>query len=123
MIPLNDDILEYTDGNGFSARCRIRLEKRPGMTTVVATDISNYERCVSVTNSVELIASAVCEHFDIPRSELVLIEHYDDRSNRVARSGQKTERFAWVSFERGEDPTWRHITKEQVEKLLGHELP
>jgi len=148
-----DTTLPYRSGYriGF---CRLRLfqpRERPisASAPVVAlvTEHSENEG-LSITNGIEVIATAICRRYGLNPQHTILIEHYDDRAQSdsweqgfAARLPGRSdgEKFSCVIFEamqtvKGEvksepaafrlrRPQWQPLSKSAVEALIGAPLP
>ena len=112
---------------------------------VIATEVED-NPSASITNTAAKVAAQVCQHLGVHPSRLVWVEHYDERANAPIRSyarekyathnGDDDERFSIVTFDFREarnqrniggaslgEPTWKHTTKADIEKLIGETLP
>jgi hypothetical protein len=113
------------------------------------TDLGDENPGLSITNGIEYAVSAVLKRWpEINSARLVVIEHYDNRpagalaSERVRRvldiGRENGEPFDLVTFGVGLEalrlrkqanvaqpsrPLWKHISKADVESLVGGSLP
>lgn len=113
-----DTIHHYKRYLGCASRCRIRIYQDPERTPVViATELQDNEG-TSITNMAERLASEWSRDEQTGQpTEIIWIEHYP--AERLFK-----ETFALVTFgrdERGEftTPQWQHITRAEVEQMIG----
>ena len=123
MQQIINEEFPYMGLGTFPSVCRLRaFEVEDAPTVVIATELPQNPG-TSVTNAVQDIAVQAYKWLERPQRGITLIEHYEkDSTERYAQ-----ERFAHVMFEHTEGgrfsgSTWRVITKEEVERLIGQAL-
>jgi hypothetical protein len=120
--PFLDSLCRYRGLLGGPAHCRLRIFEVPGEAPVViATELPDNPG-TSVTNFAEHLATAVWHLLERPPAGLTWIEHYPPQETGTRRE----ESFALVLFTqidgRYYGPRWRHVTREEVETLIGGAL-
>lgn len=108
-------LFKYKGFHGCDCVCDIEVYDN----IVIATEISQNEG-TSITNVAEDLAKQVCDKFAIQYDLLTWIEHYPRRLGM-------SETFDLVKFNVSamgfDSPEWKRISREGVEKLIGHKLP
>ena len=123
-------------------RCRIFEHKS---TVLLFTELDERNPGWSITNGIEYAIRTVMERWpNLPLSQLVVIEHYDDREKQSQgqaprcsteiRDGGETfdfvqANYSWPDFaaafdqRRDLDVKWKPVTKQEVESFIGGRLP
>ncbi len=150
MPLLRDSEHSFRDSKGAEGFCRIHIypgtEASGGLPIVVLSEPTE-NTGPSITNTIEQLAAEILARYlgqqDGLEPPFVLVEHYPDRQPRGARARWHDpffgETFALVSFKRWSPrlrqapwsrrlvatlgtPTWRHVSRGDVESLLGQPL-
>ena len=134
-----DGIFEYEDQRfPMVSNCACHLQVwqslKSGTAVVIATEL-NRSPGASVTNTAERWAAEVCREYLLDPLKTVFIEHYDRRDGRIdpdfAPETFDTITFKWSdarSYKEldqplfAEKPEWKHVTKAEVEALIGEKL-
>jgi antiviral defense system Shedu protein SduA len=134
VVPVHDEELSYRSWRGTEGRFWARIFEGPAGTVALLTDIPYGDARPSVTNNIERAAQCVCERFGLEGRAITFVEHYDNRDERLALnfvSAWKPETFDQVTFEvlpsrpgeRFARPKWVEMTKSDIERLVGGNLP
>lgn len=105
------------------ARCRVRIWDGEQTVVVYSEDAENPG--MSVTNAAEVIATGVVADFNLDPQRTRWIEHYPEKYFEVYGQKHKAQEtfaevlFYWNFRKRAYAPHWVHITKEEVERLVG----
>jgi hypothetical protein len=121
-MPIKEFTHNWKDWKNIDCSCRVRIfagaGEQTGKTVVITTDTNHGN---SVTNQAEHIATDVIRRQNIHRLDLVFIEHYEKQA--VFEETYDLVNFKWNTREkRFEQPNWKHLTKEDVEKMAGEVL-
>ena len=100
---------EYQYKGLWGCNCICYLEVQDHL--VIATELDQNQG-TSITNFAEHLATQVCEQFNIPKNQLVWIEHYPDNHYRSEEYDLVTFTLVNGIFKK---PQWRPLTA--VEKL------
>lgn len=140
----------YRDWKGAQGHCRVRIyhaTEASGYLPVVIVTNPNDNDGPSVTNTIEQLGAEILSRY-LPEQDgleppFVLIEHYPDRQPRGVDARWHDPFFAetfdlltfetwsprprWTGSKRGMFPSfgtlkWRHISREDVEQLVGELL-
>ena len=140
---------EFTAGNGFDGWCEVRIfdgTPESGGLPIVMLSEPEGDSGPSVTNTVEQLAAEVFTRYlgeqDGLEPPFLVIEHYYDRNPERYHEDFFEEHFDRVTFAdykvhrrvvRGADgphvyvkfgsPTWDHVKRAEVERLVGEPLP
>lgn len=133
-----DGRFEYRDDRyPMGSDCAIYLWvwQRGDQNVVIATEL-NKSPGASVTNTCEKWAAEVCREYLLDPMKTCFIEHYDRRKSEVdpdfpaetfdritftwadARSYKELDQPLYAS-----KPQWKHLTKAEVEEMVGEKLP
>ena len=135
MPAIVDEVYEYRGYHGCESRCRIRIYRPTGKPPVIiASEEAEQNPGTSITNMAEQIATDVSRIHGLAHEPFVWIEHYDDRAISAAHrhsagplGRENGESFDRVEFRRVgtrlTHPSWQHLSKEEVEALIGQSLP
>jgi Shedu protein SduA, C-terminal len=134
VVPVHDKELSYRSWRGTEGRFWARIFEGQAGTVALLTDIPYGAARPSVTNNIERAAQCTCERFGLDARAITFVEHYDNRDERLALnfvSAWEPEIFDQVTFEvlpsrPGEGfarPKWVEMTKSDVERLVGGNLP
>jgi hypothetical protein len=133
-----EEIYDYRGYHDCESRCRIRVYELPGgALAIVASDLEGElahlgeNHGTSITNMTEHLATAWRKRY--PGRPLAWIEHYPARGCCWTRQGRKVwqlgETFDRVFFSWNNrqqcycKPTWKHLGRAGLEKLLGEAWP
>lgn len=106
------------------ARCLVRIWDSVVATVVMLTELPNNPG-MSVTNACEDIATRIVQDFGINPQHTRFIEHYPEEKTVVyGKEHIRKETFdevffTWDSRNRADEPHWKSLTKEEVERLVG----
>lgn len=117
--PTLDLLYHYRGFGNAPSHCRIRVyEPREAPLVVVATELPDNQG-TSITNYAEPLAMAIAQLLEASRETFLWIEHYLERGTLP----HQRENFARVLFSgRSSSTRWEHLTREQVEELIGGKL-
>ncbi len=122
MQQIADENFDYLGLHSFPSQCRLRVFEGPGLPLVVIATERADNPGTSVTNAAEVLATQVYQWLEYPARGIVFIEHYE----KDGEENYAQERFALVSFAEFDgqfiSPEWRHITKEEIEGMIGQPL-
>ena len=117
-FPFRDDLLR-------EGKCRLRVWQEPEQVPVVLFTELDDNAGTSITNMIEHIAWEAFKLLERPTSGIQVIEHYRDRGMVRGKAIYKEE-FDMVTFTQiangFDDPCWRRICKEEVERIIGNIL-
>ena len=121
-----DQTFAYRGYFGCTSQCRLRVWEETGQVPVVLFTERDDNKGTSITNRIEHIAWEAYKLLERPAAGMTVIEHYPQRGF-LGRRALYEEQFALVSFttrtESGyRHPAWRHIPKEEVERMVGQIL-
>jgi hypothetical protein len=106
------------------AKCLVRIWDSVVATVVMLTELPNNPG-MSVTNACEEIASRVVQDFGIKPQRTRFIEHYPEEMTVLhGREHVRKETFdeiffTWDVRNRADEPHWKPLAKEEVERLVG----
>jgi hypothetical protein len=130
------DYFPYEGYFGHPASCKFDVYENDTRRVVIVTEVAQNPG-TSVTNRIEVVAETadgaigkghLFGNYGTPDKPTVLIEHYDNNSYSTGRG---SEDFSVVRFEtentwcqspracRYANPSWYHLDKAEVERLLG----
>ena len=141
-MPLTHDLThEYHGYHTPGAVCRVRIYERPGAVPVVIVSELAENKNTSITNMAEYLAAEIPAKY-LPgvfesdqQPPFVWVEHYP--RERLAYGRNVREAYDLVTFvnyrpkqvlEAGRwrvklgAPEWRHVTKAEVEQLIGESI-
>lgn len=120
---LIDEELPYLAA-GKPAAHRIRVYETDSWATLVITDSSKKNACISVTNSVEPLVEEFLRQFSRFRFErLVIVEHFEPY--QLLATPTNEESFSFVKLSRNakngvlHNPTWTYASRAKVESWTG----
>ena len=120
-----DQTFPYLGYYDCPSQCRLRVWQEPGQVPVVLFTELDDNPGTSITNMIEYIAWEAFKLLERPESGMVTIEHYRDRGIVRGKPLYKEE-FDLVTFTQTasgfDDPCWRRISKEEVERIIGETL-
>ena len=120
-----DQTFPYRGYYDCESRCRLRVWQEPGQVPVVLFTELDDNPGTSITNMIEYIAWEAFKLLERPETGMIVIEHYRDRG-MVRGKAMYKEEFDMVTFTRTangyDNPCWRRICKEDVEKIIGDTL-
>ncbi len=113
---------DYRDPNfGNDSSCFLRVYKiADGVTVAVATELAD-NKGPSITNSAETLWCEVVKEYGLDPTTTYFVEHYPHR-------GTEDETYDFVELHWYDDntlarhPKWRHVPRQEVEKLIGEPL-
>lgn len=108
--------IRYIAGNKTIGFCFLDIYENNGLTIAVVTEPED-NTGASITNAIEQVAGTIDKlGFDVD----VLIEHYDifDKEEWSSVKFQRTEYIEKTGDTEYIDPSWKHMTKEEFEKLI-----
>ncbi|MDO8613275.1 MAG: hypothetical protein Q7R32_10715 [Dehalococcoidia bacterium] len=117
LVEDKPELFAYKAGNGFDGVCAIeRIDLEDGRTAIICEEIDGNPG-QSITNSIEHIATQLCDQFDIEPEMLVLIEHYDTWYARetewdIVEFGRRSRESGFA------DPAWHPLSPHDW-KMLG----
>lgn len=78
----------------------------------------------SITNAIERVAWEAFKLLERPECGMVTIEHYRDRGMVRGKAMYKEFDLVTLTQTAGcfDDPCWRRISKEEVERIIGQTL-
>ena len=122
MIPDSkyiDQIYHFKGAWDVPSFCGLKIITKKDKTVVILTELYDSNPGSSVTSWIDKLATGLIREFEIEPEKLILIEHNPDRKSSLEFF---KETFDMVSFEwDGEkliNPSWKRITKEEVDNLL-----
>jgi hypothetical protein len=122
MQQIADERFEFSGLHEFPSECRLRVFEGPGLPLVVIATERPDNPGTSITNAAELLATQVYKWLEYPARGIVFLEHYE----KDGEESYAKERFALVSFIELDgqfiSPKWQHISKEEVEGMIGQTL-
>ncbi len=123
MERLVDTHYEHKPKIGTPAACCLSILHSEEQTIVVFTELPDNEG-MSVTNAAEDIATQVRREFGLDPDQTRWIEHYPERQhhvhNRIHIEPATYDEviYTWDGYQASE-PTWRRLTREEFEVLVG----
>ena len=149
-VPVHDQVLSTADLHKREMKFRARVFFREPLHVLLLTDIGSDNPGASITNGMEFAVPTALKLWpDLEPARLVVVEHYDYRSepNYRPRSflvadSRAPETFDLVTFDGGikglttarywvhgmwphplGEVHWKPFSKDQTEKLIGGKLP
>jgi hypothetical protein len=122
MIPNSeyiDQIYHFKGAWDVPSFCGLKIIDRKDKIIVVVTELYDSNPGSSVTSWIDKLATGLIREIEIEPEKLILIEHNPDRKSSLEFF---KETFDLVSFKRnGErltNPSWKRITKTEVDNLI-----
>lgn len=120
-----DQTFPYRGYFGCESRCRLRVWQEDGKPPVVLFTELDENPGTSITNVIEDIAWEAFKLLERPECGIQVIEHYRDRGIVRGKPMYKEE-FDVVTFTQiasgFDDPCWRRISKEEMERIIDEAL-
>lgn len=116
-----DGEMTYTDHNRRQGVCGFQLHQHNGKHVAICTELVA-NKGTSVTNAAAVLATQICQQYEILPDDLVFIEHYTpgSYSNKPI---DMDESYAQVEFtwsgRCARDPQWKYLDIEGVLALTG----
>lgn len=102
------------------SKCGLRVGEKNGIHVFVVTELFTENPGTSVTNFCAQLATILRNEFDVPPDRFVFIEHCPDRGSRLEFQQETFHRveLRWDGT-RFNDPAWKPIPVEEVERMIG----
>jgi hypothetical protein len=110
--------------SGDRARCLVRIWDTGESGVVMLTELPDNPG-MSVTNACEDIATRIVQDFGINPQRTRFIEHYPEEKTthhgieHVRKETFDEIFFTWDNRSRADEPHWKPLAKEEVERLVG----
>lgn len=99
--------------------CGLKIVKKGDKSVVIATDLFDENPGTSITEWNTKLAKEICDKHNIEYKDLIFIEHTPKKETKLSFN---LESFFQVSFDmdgdKFENPQWKELTKEDVDKLI-----
>ena len=114
-----DEVYEFKGLWDVPSFCGLKIVTSNNNTVIIAAELHTSNPGSSVTSWVDKLATELLKKHNLNHENLIFIEHNPDRKSKLIFY---KEIFDKVSFEwDGEkfiNPSWKRITKEEVDKLI-----
>jgi hypothetical protein len=116
-----DGFFDYSDPSyGNDSSCHLRIYRMTDYVTVaIATELAE-NKGPSITNSSEALWREVVKEYDLDPEKTWFVEHYPGNSE-YDKYSFSTVSFTWLG-EYATKPQWKHITRQEIERLIGERL-
>ena len=134
-MQIQDEKFTYLDGNRRHATCHVRIIRREGREeAVVIVSALAENNGASPCNAFEELAPQLVDYFQLSPRRLTYFERWGSFSYEDL---EREEEFSVVTFSydpkgrnafvpglgRFAHPTWKRVTRAEVEEIAGGELP
>ena len=122
-VLIHDGRFEYETGGAVArSACRLRVYKGEAGVVLVTSELADNPGS-SITNTAEMLATALVVRYGIDTERAVLIEHYDHASYRGLPRNPTFDSvsFTWAGG-RASEPRWKSLSEADLGALgLPHE--
>jgi hypothetical protein len=112
------EIAEIFDFKGLwdvHSKCGLKIMEKDDKYIVIVSELYQDNPGTSITQATSSLAKQICEAYDLPKEEIIYIEHNPDMNSKLSFYD---EAFYLVTFDIENDnfirPQWRQLEKEEI---------
>jgi hypothetical protein len=113
------DIFDFKGIWDIPSRCGLRIMSKDDKYIVIVSELYQDNPGTSVTQASCLLAKQICEAYNLPKEEIIFIEHNPDMNSKLSFY---EEEFYLVTFNMEHDdfsnPQWRQLTTNEVKDFF-----
>ena len=114
-----DEIFDFKGLWEMPSKCGLKITQKGEQYIVVVSELYQDNPGTSITQAVTLLATQICEHYQIPAHEMTYIEHNPDMNSKLSFYD---EEFYLVDFDVEDvvfkNPRYRKLSSNEIKELL-----
>jgi hypothetical protein len=115
-------IFEFKGLWDVHSKCGLKIIEKDDKYIVIVSELYKDNPGTSITQAALLLAKQICEAYDLPKEQIIYIEHSPDMNSKLSFYD---EEFYLVTFDMEDGdfvrPQWRQLTKDEVKDFYNEQ--
>ena len=114
-----DKLFDFKGLWDIRSTCGLKIVQQKDKYVVMVTELYQDNPGTSITQATCILAKQICEAYQLPKNEIVYIEHSPDMNSKLSFYDEK---FYLVTFDIIDDnfvnPQWKQLNSKELELII-----